>query len=168
MAAKSVGVFIDIVNQYFTISQIHKGAKLNYQKYLTHALDISDGELHRAFAYGIQIDREANGFIACLRSFGYEPRYKKAPIVGGKSDIRASSWAMGIAVDIFRILDRIDVLVLGSSNTEFIPLIQFAKEKGVKTIIFACDIPSEIREIADQWIEISDEILEIRKYEESE
>jgi uncharacterized LabA/DUF88 family protein len=83
----------------------------------------------------------------------------------GKPEIRATDWSMGIAIDVFRILDRIDVLILGSSNIQFIPLIKFVKEKGVKTVILACDIPVELRDVADQWIEVSDNILERKRIE---
>lgn len=156
--AKSVGVFVDVSNQFYEVLVAHKGNKIAYNEYLKKA--IGADSLYRAFAYGAFLGGEATGFIACLKAYGYEPRYKQARIVEGRPNIRETDLNIHIAVDVARLIDRLDVVILGSSNPDLAPLIQFIKERGVKCIVMACQIPSELRDVADECVEITTDLLE--------
>jgi uncharacterized LabA/DUF88 family protein len=164
---KTVGVFVDIVDQFRGVNKNFKGQKIDYSKYLQRALEAGEGELYRAFAYGVQIDKEATGFILCLRSYGFEPKYKKAKIIDDRPNIQATNWNLGIAVDTARLIERLDVVVLGSSDPELIPVIEFLKERGIKVIVFSSSIPPEMREASNIFIEISDDVFEKRLVESS-
>ncbi len=76
---KRVGVFVDIPRMYHSVSIVNRSARINYERYLKVA--VGDDELHRAYAYGVQIKDEAIPFISALRSIGYEPKYKTARII---------------------------------------------------------------------------------------
>lgn len=155
---KSVGVFANVSNQFYSVLSAFRGGKIDYQKYLEKA--VGTDELYRAFAYGVQMANEAIPFISCLNKIGFETRYKHARIIDGKPNIRETDWNAGIMMDVVRHLDRLDIVVLGSNDVDLVPLIEFIKERGVKAVIFSCRIPFELRETADQIIEITDDILE--------
>jgi uncharacterized protein (TIGR00288 family) len=148
-----VGVFVDVGDQFFRISKKWEGRKLNYQSYFDKAAEF--GEVTRAIAYGTQMKRNATKFIACLHHIGFEPKYK---------DIEEGqwyTWSVGIAMDIMNLVNhnKIDVVILGISLKDIVPLITNVKERGVKVIVMSCGIHRELREAADRWIEIDENML---------
>lgn len=159
---KSIGVFVNVSNQFYTVQQTYRGGKVAYDLYLKAA--VSGGTLYRAFAYGVQMKDEAMPFIGCLREAGYEPKYKQARIVDARPSIRHTDWNVGIAMDVMRHLHKLDIVVIGSSDPDLAPLIAYVKERGVKVIVFSCRVEAELREIADEVIDIDESILE-RKIE---
>src|SRR4051812_31459320 len=107
---KSVGVFVNVSNQFYTVQQAHRGGKVAYDQFLKAA--VGNGTLYRAFAYGVQMKDEATPFIGCLREAGYEPKYKQARVVDSRPSIRHTDWNVGIAMDVMRHLHKLDIVVL--------------------------------------------------------
>lgn len=169
---KSAGIFVDCVNQYFGIGSAYKGYKLSYAKYLKKALEIAQGDLLRAFAYGVQLQNEATPFITALIAAGYEPRYRQARIFGGvkcescgmygaeKADIRKTTNYLNMFADVIRLIDRMDVAVIGSSDLEIIPMVDCIRERGVKVIILSYGIPEELMAHCDFYCNITEDMLE--------
>ena len=62
-------------------------------------------------------------------------------------------------MDIVRCLDKLDVVVIGSSSTELVPLVQYIVERGIKCHVVACGIPKELRAIATEFVEIPAELF---------
>lgn len=198
-----VGIFVDISNIYYCVRK-EFNQKVDYLKYLKTS--IGDNQLFCANAYGAQIGVEATSFLECLRTFGYEPKYK-APkeypnpeyvpfeifdeiatlinqqpdlfpiprietfsenlevlkrMTKTKKDIRKADWDVGLAIDVVRVIGRIDKAVIGSADGDLVPLVRWAKEQGCRCTIFACNISKELKEIADEIIEIDQHVLESR------
>lgn len=151
--SKQVGIFADVANLFYCINKRFSGRKLDYEKFRNKALDSE--QLYRAFAYGTQIDLEAVKFIDCLKHFQYTPKFKKP-----RQNENRVNWSVGIAVDIFRIIDRIDIVVIGSSDNDLIPLIEWLKERGRSCVILASGISRDLKDIADRWCEIDESLLE--------
>jgi len=161
---KKVGVFVDLRNLYFAINKRFAGRRLDYHKYLKGTLDESS-ILLRAIAYGVQINEESEKFINALEYYGFQTKYKNVYVESPDPEERTralfrENWNVGISIDIARLLDKLDVIILGSADRELIPLIEFIGEKGCECIIFASNIPPEIKEVATAWIEIGDQFLE--------
>lgn len=165
MAGKTVGVFVDISNFFYCVGKKFGGRKLDYAKYLESAIT-PDDVLYRAIAYGTQIENEATKFITCLRHLGFEAKYKKPRVLQnnetGKQEFRRISWNVGIAMDVVRIvgINKLDTVVLGSSDPELSHLVEWIKERGVRCEILACGISKELKDCADTWKEIGEEVLE--------
>lgn len=154
---------VDIGNLYHTIGSRFENKHLDYKKLLAKAHDF--GQVERAIAYGSQLGQEATGFIACIKNFGYEVRYKRhqtAP--DSRVIVRKAEWDVGIAVDMIRFAGRYNTLILGSVDTDLIPAIQFVRETGVRVVCIGCTIPSEIKELVDIPFEISDELLQEKSH----
>ena len=147
-----VGVFVDVGNQFFTINKKWEGRKLDYEAYKAKASTF--GTVVRAFAYGTQIENSAAKFIACLHHFGYEPQYKSI------ERNNWYSWDVGMAMDMVRVSDKIDVAVVGSSSRSIAPALQYLREKGIRVVVLGCGINKDVKEACDQWIEITEEMLE--------
>lgn len=75
-------------------------------------------------------------------------------------NINQTDPSIEIIVDILRVLPRIDIVVIGSSNPKLLPFIKFLKEKGIRIIVFSSSIPYSIRGEVDTWIEIDESYLE--------
>ena len=101
-------------------------------------------------AYGVQVKDEAVKFISCLRHYGYEPKYRRPKTYrnGEKETLRRIPWGVGISMDVVRIVsnNKLDVVVLGSSEPELIDLCEWIKERGVKCVVVSCGIPKETRD----------------------
>ena len=149
-----VGVFIDVGNQFYCINKKWPSRKLNYEKYLTQTKTF--GTIARAFAYGTQVNNTASRFIVALHHLGYEPQYKQV------EKKVWYSWCVGIAMDIVRLVinNKVDTIIIGSSDRSIAPVISWAKEQGIQVIVMGCGINKELKTVCDRWIEINDSMLE--------
>jgi uncharacterized LabA/DUF88 family protein len=152
-------IFVDVSNLYYCIGRKFESRKLDYQKLWNFAEQT--GTIQRATAYGSQVKNEALGFITCLKKIGYDINYKE--VKQDDKQIRRSDLEVNIAVDIVRIIDRVDRVILCSQNPAYIPIIQWVKDKGVRIVILGCGITREIKDNVDQWIEIEESLLETKE-----
>lgn len=153
-----VGLFVDVSNIYHCVGKRFPGRKVDYGKLSDMALN--HGTLNRATAYGSQVNEEAIGFITCLRKIGFDTKYKR-PKEEGERLLRAD-WNVGISCDVISALvaDKLDTVILSSNNIELLPLITSIRGFGTRCIVIACGISQEIKAVADQYIEISEDLLE--------
>jgi len=153
-----IGIFVDVSDIYRRLRRRHH-AKLNYDAYLETVKKW--GVIFRAIAYGMQQEREASGFITCLKSAGFDTRYKRPKIIRvNDREIKQCDWGIGITVDIIRLIDKLDVIVLGVSNPDYIPLVKWLRDQGKQVIIFASCVPSSLHDAANNVFEITEELLE--------
>ena len=144
-----VGVFLDVSNLYH-------GAKSNYNKKLNYKAFykfIQDhlGPISVAKAYGVQTKNEAEAFIASLSKVGFEPVYKKARSYGG---VTTGDIDTKLTVDAIKHFDDFDFLLLGSADADFLPLIDYAIEKGKRVMIMGCNVSHLLHDRADICAEI--------------
>lgn len=123
-----VGVFVDIQNMYYSARAIHN-KKVNFKNLLEEA--VSGRQLVRAMAYGITTEEAHEGeFHEALAKQGFEVKTKPLQtFVGGQ---KKGDWDVGIAIEILRLQPKIDVAVLVSGDGDFIPLVRFAREHGLR------------------------------------
>ncbi len=148
-----VGVFVDIQNMYYSARAIHN-QKVNFKKVLEHS--VGGRQLVRALAYGITTEEaHEEDFHGALAEQGFEVKTKPLQsFVGGQ---KKGDWDVGIAVDILRLEPKIDVTVLVSGDGDFVPLVEFAKEKGlrVEVVSFAESTSQALRDHADSFFDLS-------------
>ncbi len=148
-----VGVFVDVQNMYYSARAIHN-QKVNFKSVLEAA--VAGRQLMRAFAYGITTEEAHEGeFHAALSNQGFEVKTKPLQIfIGGQ---KKGDWDVGIATDILRLEPKIDVAVLISGDGDFVPIVEFAKEKGlrVEVLSFRESTSSALVESADSFLDLS-------------
>jgi len=149
-----VGIFVDVGNLYYCIGKAFPGRKLDYQKYLDTVTDRFGSDI-TATAYGTQLEREASKFITALRHIGYTTKWKKE-----KPEGRRVSWNVGLTVDALAHL--FEVVIIGSSDSALLELVDALIEREVKVIVYAARIGRELKETGAEILEISEDILEVK------
>ncbi len=149
-----VGVFIDVANMYHSAKNLY-GAKVNFKEVLRTA--VSGRRLVRAIAYAIRSEGDdEKAFFEALSLQGFEVRKKDLQIYAGGA--KKADWDVGIAVDIIKMADKLDVVVLVSGDGDYQPLLVFLHEnKGCRAEIMAFDKTASARliEEADDFIDLS-------------
>jgi uncharacterized LabA/DUF88 family protein len=158
---------VDTSDIYHKIKRRFDDSKLCYDAYFEKVS--SWGTIQQAFAYGMQTDNEAGGFITCLKMTGFDVRFKRPRIIKiSDREIKRCNWGVKMTLDVVRTIDRLNMVVLGVSNPDFIPLVYWIRDQGIKVTILASCIPKSLRDAADTAIEINEDFLEGDEEEEEE
>ena len=151
---KRIGLFVDVSNLYYCVSSKYN-KKLDYSKLLNYIKDL--GKIEAAVAYGAQMNNEANNFIKCIKEYGYDIRYKEPKSYEKK---RKADWDVGITVEVMTRSDEFDMVVLGTADGDFIPLVEHLLRQNKNVVVLASGISRELAEIATKAIEIPESLLE--------
>lgn len=150
-----VGVFVDIQNMYYSARALYN-QKVNFKAILDQA--VAGRQLVRALAYGITTEEaHEEEFHKAMAGQGFEVKTKPLQtFVGGQ---KKGDWDIGIAMDILRLEPKIDVAVLVCGDGDFIPLVEFAKERGLRleVISFRESTSSALVATADSFFDLSAE-----------
>ncbi|MEO0157014.1 MAG: NYN domain-containing protein, partial [candidate division WOR-3 bacterium] len=130
---ENIAIFVDSQNLYYS-AKMSYGAKVNYEKLLR--LITGDRNLVKAYAYIVQPpEGDVKPFATSLEHIGYIVKIKD---VRTRADGSAkANWDMGIALDILGMIDYVDTIVLASGDGDFVPLVEFVKNKHKKVEIFS-------------------------------
>ena len=153
--SKSIGYFTDVSNLYYCIRRKYGDRKLDYGKYLEYLEALGDTAV--CIAYGAQVGSQAKAFIKKLHKIGYTTKYKQPKTFFEK---RKADWDVGITVDIIAMLDRLDIVIIGSADSDLAPLVEYVQARGKEVVIFASGISKDLRSIASNSIEIFESLLE--------
>lgn len=152
-SGQKVGVFLDVQNLYYS-------ARAMYDSYVnfSNVLETAIGKRIpiRTIAYVIKSEApKEQGFFDALSKIGLEINSKDIQIFAGGA--KKGDWDVGIAVDAIKIADRIDVVVLGSGDGDFIPLVTYLKENRgciVEGISFGRSTSSKLIEHLDNFTDL--------------
>lgn len=148
-----VGVFVDVQNMYYSARAIHN-KKVNFKNVLERA--VAGRQLVRALAYGITTEEaHEEEFHEALGKQGFEVKSKPLQtFVGGQ---KKGDWDVGIAMDILRLEPKIDVAVLASGDGDFVPLVDYSQEHGLRmeVISFRESTSSALVEAVDSYVDMS-------------
>ena len=121
-----VGVFIDVQNMYYSARNIHN-RKVNFENIVKAA--VGDNKLIRARAFTISTkEGEEQAFFDALKKAGIEVVSKELLEYSGGN--KKGDWDIGVTIDIVRMLDMLDVVVLVSGDGDFVPLGEYVKSRG--------------------------------------
>jgi len=151
-----VGIFVDVQNIFYAAKSFN--ARLDFEKLLE--LSVGKRRLIRAIAYVVQSpDVDQSNFISMLQKKSYEVKRKD---LRQRSDGSAKGdWDMGMAIDIMRFVDKLDVVVLVSGDGDFVPLVELVKTLGprVEVISFTYNTARDLINSADEHIPIEEALL---------
>lgn len=154
-----VVVLIDTQNMYHSAKHLY-GAHLNFPKLVEM---ITDGrKLIRAIAYAATSKGgDERGFLDALKASGIEPKTKDVQEFA--SGERKADWDVGMAVDAITLAERADVVALVTGDGDFVPLVQYLKNKGIGVIVaaFGESTSKMLREAADEYFDISEHPVEL-------
>lgn len=156
MSAPKVSVFVDVNNLFHTVKKKYNDRRLDYDA--LYGFLGRYGTLSRVTAYGFENRDESDGFKSNLRSFGYEINYRKSKQRTVENPF-PNDWNVGIAMDVMRMIGRVDTVVLCTSNPNMLDLVKFIKEQGVRCIVVGCSLPKSLKKEASDSAEIFKELL---------
>jgi len=148
-----VGVLLDVQNLYHSAKNLYK-AKVNFKEVLRVAVE--KRKLVRAIAYVITTESgEEKPFFEALIHLGIETKTKQLQVFF--DGLKKADWDVGLAVDAVRLSPSLDVVVLGSGDGDFIPLVEYLKNQGkqVEVIAFGKSASGALKEIADDFVDLS-------------
>lgn len=162
MQTKNIILIVDTYNLNSNIrKKFGQESKLNYVQYMNTIL--GSDILFSAIAYGAQIGDEAAKFISFLKISGFDTRFKKL-YVTNKDDERKVHYLQhtcDITCDVLAAIHhgKIDGVVLGSSDAQYVRLAEEVKRHGILFSVAACRIPKPLRDVAQPCIEIDETFL---------
>jgi len=148
-----VSVLIDVSNLYYSAKHLYRGEKVNFNELLKTA--VSGRKLIRAFAYVIRSKGgEEESFWKALSKLGIEIRVKNLQEYPGGA--KKGDWDVGITVDAIRISPSVDVIVLASGDGDFVPLVEYLKNRGkkVEAISFGRSTSANLKEEVDEFFDL--------------
>lgn len=152
---KRIGLFMDVSNLYYTIGDHYSGHRLNYARALDYVKGF--GDVTMSVAYGANRKGQANPFIKMLQRIGFRTKYKEVKIQG---TVAKANWDVGMAVDIMKSAENLDMIFLGSADGDFAPLAEYLVELGKVVVVFARAISKEFVNVATECIEIPESLLD--------
>ncbi|HYV33758.1 MAG TPA: NYN domain-containing protein [Candidatus Limnocylindria bacterium] len=149
-----VGVFVDVQNLYYSARNLYN-ARVKFNEVLDEA--VGDRRLVRAIAYVVQADMpEEHTFFDALDKAGFEVKRKELQTFAGGH--QKGDWDVGIAMDIIKMMNKIDVVVLASGDGDFVPLLEYLQMSGqlTETIAFGKSCSGKIKELTDNFIDLDE------------
>lgn len=133
IASQRVGIFVDTQNLYHS-AKSNYNSHVNYRGLVSAALN--GRRLIRAFAYVIKSEStEEIKFFEALNDMGIETRIKDIQVF--YSGEKKADWDVGIAIDIVRLSEKLDVVVLVSGDGDFTEVLKYVRSRGIKAEVMA-------------------------------
>lgn len=149
-----VGIFIDSQNMYHTARHLFK-KRVNFKNIVEDA--VSGRKLIRAIAYVISTKtEEEQPFFEALKTIGIELRDKE--LIEFFSGAKKADWDVGLAIDVVRMLDMLDVVILVTGDGDFCPLVEYAQSRGriVEVMSFKETTNAKLIETVDRHTNLTD------------
>lgn len=156
-----VALFVDTQNLYYAARDGYD-ANVDYGRLVELALRGRDLASATAYVVEREGDSTAFGFVTKLSALGYRVRRRSVRV--HRTDERGGvvmegDWDMGIAADMVRALPYADVLVLGSGDGDFVPMLELAQQRGVRVEVLAFReaAAQSLIDLADRFTHLADE-----------
>lgn len=149
-----VAIFIDTQNLYHSAKSNFR-ANVNYEELIRVA--VNGRRLVRAFAYVIRSEDNTEGkFFEALEEIGIETRVKDLQVF--HTGAKKADWDVGIAVDMIRLTEKVDVVVLASGDGDFLEVVRYCQSRGVRVEIMAFEktTNAKIMEEVDHFTDLGD------------
>jgi uncharacterized LabA/DUF88 family protein len=151
-----IGIFIDTQNLYHSAKNLYGGARVNFGQVMKDAL--AGRELIRALAYMVTTEAgDEKNFIEALGKIGIEVKTKDLQIFVDGS--KKADWDVGLAVDAIKAAPKLDTVIIGSGDGDFVPLVEYLKENmgaQVEVVAFGKSSSAKLKEAADDFLDLCD------------
>ena len=149
-----VGVFVDIQNLYYSARNMYN-ARVKFNEVLEAA--VAGRKLIRAIAYVVKADMpEEHTFFEALEKAGFEVKIKELQTFAGGH--QKGDWDVGIAMDIIKLMNKLDVIVLCSGDGDYLPLLEYLQMSGqfTETLAFGKSCSGKVKEVTDYFIDLDE------------
>ncbi len=149
-----VGVFVDVQNLYYSARNMYN-ARVKFNEVLEAA--VGGRRLIRAIAYCVKADMpEEHTFFEALEKAGFEVKIKELQTFAGGH--QKGDWDVGIAMDIIKLMNKLDVIVLCSGDGDYLPLLEYLQMSGqfTETLAFGKSCSGKVKEVTDFFIDLDE------------
>jgi len=147
-----VGVFVDVQNLYYSARNIYN-ARVNFAALLKETVGVR--KLIRAITYVIRAQMpEEQTFFDALAKAGFEVKSKDLQVFFG--GVKKGDWDVGITMDMIKMMNKLDAIVLASGDGDYIPLVEYLKNFGVRVemVAFGKSASSKLIDVVDDFIDM--------------
>lgn len=136
--AQRVALLVDTQNLYYA-ARAHSAGVVDYQRLLVAAVRGRRAVHATAYVVEREGDNGSFGFYGKLGALGYRVKRLRLRVHRGDdaTAIVDGDWDMGIAADMVRALDQVDVIALASGDADFVPFVELAQQRGVRVEVLA-------------------------------
>jgi uncharacterized LabA/DUF88 family protein len=149
-----VGVFIDTQNLYHSARNLYQ-ARVNFGAVLKEA--VAGRKLVRAVAYVITTEAgDEKNFFEALEKLGIETKTKDLQVF--HSGTKKGDWDVGLTVDVMKMANRLDAVVIVSGDGDFVPLVEYLQHHTgtqVEVVSFGKSTSGKLREAVDDFVDLS-------------
>src|SRR5690606_5536912 len=127
----------------------------DYEELMVRA--VNGRNLIRAFAYVIKSEENTEAkFFEAIEELGIETRVKDLQIF--HTGAKKADWDVGIAVDMIRLTEKVDVVVLASGDGDFLEVVRYCQSRGVRVeqMAFEKTANSKIMDEVDYFMDLGD------------
>jgi uncharacterized LabA/DUF88 family protein len=156
-----VGVFIDTQNLYHSARDYYQRT-VNFESLLKYSA-LDNRELFRAISYVVERESDTSAwpFIYKLSTLGYKVKRMTLQVhhtTDAGKIIWEGNWDMGICADMVRLMDHLDVIVLGSGDGDFTDVLEVLMERGkrVEVIGFKETTSQKLIDSVDKFTHLPD------------
>jgi uncharacterized LabA/DUF88 family protein len=156
-----VGIFVDTQNLYHSARDYYQRT-VNFESLLKYGTQ-EGRELFRAISYVVEreADTSAWPFIYKLSTLGYKVRRMTLQVhhtTDAGKIIWEGNWDMGICADMVRLMEHLDVIVLGSGDGDFTDIVEVLMERGkrVEVIAFKETTAQKLIDTVDKFTHLPD------------
>ena len=118
---------------------------------------VENRRLIRAIAYVVRTKtEEEQPFFDALLNLGIETREKELMEYG--SGHKKADWDVGLTIDVVRMLDMLDVVVLVSGDGDYTYLVDYVKSRGriLEVMSFRETTSSKLIDVCDVFMNLSE------------
>lgn len=156
-----IAVYLDTSNLYYCVRETYN-KKVDYAKLVDFLSPIGGGKLGIKKAFSAQFGKQAAGFLSRLNKLSFETFCKEPKSYNTKHGLKhKADWDVGITIEVIKDIEsnNIGSVILCTADSDFVPLVRYLQEKGIQVYIVACNISYELKDIANEWIEIPEMLL---------
>jgi uncharacterized LabA/DUF88 family protein len=154
-----VGVFLDTQNIYHSAKNFYQ-RKVDFWKLIN--ILVGERNLIYIFAYVIKtgLSPKEIDFFESLSKNGIKVKIKEA-VVYPDGSIKADI-DVNLVIDVIRFSSNLDVIILVSGDSDFVPLVEYLKNNGkqVEVAGFGKNTSVKLKEVCDYFYDLDD----LRKY----
>lgn len=151
---KSALMVLDSYSLYVNFGKKFEGKRINYGRVFEYFA--KEYDLVKAYIYGMEFGEIKPSFKAMLKAVGYSTRYKK---VDNPDMRRFLNNNIQIFADVLGYLDKIDTVILGSHDMNFIPMVEFLQSHHKEVVVANCWISRELKDVADKFLEFDSSFI---------
>lgn len=155
---RRVGIFVDVANLSFSARDAH-GARVQYRALRERGARLGDVAVARAYMVEGPVAEAQRPFEAALQHAGYE--VQTLPVRQLPDGRLKANWDLGMATDMMRHADDLDVVLLATGDGDFVDLVRWLRQEGLQVHIASVvgHTSQDLVAAADGWIPLEGDLL---------